>query len=221
MAWGLWRVPESRVRLLGPLRGRRILELGCGAARWSVALRARGARPVGFDLSGAQLRKARRIVDASRRPFPLVGGSAESLPFRDRSFDTVFCDWGALTFADPLRAVPEAARVLRSGGVLAFAAASPLRHITYDRRTDRQTPRLRRPYHDLHRVEYRRTDPVEYSLPYGGWFDLFHRSGLRVERLLETVPGPRDRSRYLSRSDDRFARQWPIEALWRLRRDAA
>jgi ubiquinone/menaquinone biosynthesis C-methylase UbiE len=218
MSWGFWRIPEAELGLLGPVRGKSVLELGCGAARWSAALRRRGARPVGLDLSWEQLRRARQLIGTGARGFPLVRAPAEQLPFRDRTFDVVFSDWGALTFADPLRAVPECGRVLRPGGLLVFAAASPFRHVTYDPRTDRQGRRLRQRYFDLHRVEYNPREPVEYSLPYGRWIDLFRRSGLAVERLVETTASGRPRSSYLSRSDQAFARNWPMECLWRLRR---
>ncbi|HYA57993.1 MAG TPA: class I SAM-dependent methyltransferase [Thermoplasmata archaeon] len=218
MAWGLWRIPEAELGLLGPVRGKSVLELGCGAARWSAALARRGARMTALDLSIAQLRQAQAIQREERRGFPLVRAAAESLPFQSRAFDLIFSDWGALTFADPLRAVPECARVLRPGGHLVFAASSPFRYLTHDRRRDRQSLRLRRDYFGLHRLEFGSRSPVEYTLPYDGWFDLFVRSGLAVERLLETRPPRGARSSYLARSDDAFARRWPIECLWRLRR---
>ncbi|MGA8603835.1 MAG: hypothetical protein WB788_02040, partial [Thermoplasmata archaeon] len=50
VSWGLFRIPEGELRLLGPTRGKAVLELGCGAARWSIALARRGARPTGLDL---------------------------------------------------------------------------------------------------------------------------------------------------------------------------
>jgi ubiquinone/menaquinone biosynthesis C-methylase UbiE len=56
----------------------------------------------------------------------LVHASAESLPLPDASADIAFCDWGASRFADPDAWVPEAARILRSGGLLAFSTATPL-----------------------------------------------------------------------------------------------
>ncbi len=220
MSWGLWRIPDSELRLLGPVRGKDVLELGCGAARWSEALRRKGARVVGLDLSGAQLRKARQLQAARAARFPLLRSAAERLPLRDRSFDLVFCDWGALTFADPRRAIPEVGRVLRPGGHLVFAAASPFRHVTFGARQDRQLRQLQRRYFDLHRIEYSRREPVEYTLPYGGWIQLFARSGLTVERLVEPSSTGRKRSRYLSKSDHAFARSWPIEALWRVRKTA-
>jgi ubiquinone/menaquinone biosynthesis C-methylase UbiE len=58
--------------------------------------------------------------------FPLVHSSAENVPLRDESFDVVFCDHGAFTSADPHKVVPEASRLLRPCGLLAFSHTSVL-----------------------------------------------------------------------------------------------
>ena len=193
-----------------------MLELGCGAARWSIALARKGARAVGFDLSSAQLTLARDLVRRAGGHVPLVRGNAERLPFRSASFDIVFCDWGAMTFSDPRRSVPEAARVLRRGGTFVFATASPFRFATYDLDRDGQARRLLRPYFGTRRVQYPGDSAVEFHPPYGVWVDLFRANGLRVERLLETRPKARQRSTYLSSKDIAWARSWPIETIWKL-----
>jgi SAM-dependent methyltransferase/ribosomal protein S18 acetylase RimI-like enzyme len=215
-AWGLWRIPESSLRLLGPVRGRSILELGCGAARWSIWLAGHGARPVGLDATRSQLEKARRLVTAGKGRVRLIQANAEHVPLRDASFDLVFCDWGAMTFCDPARTVPECARLLRPGGRLVFSTASPLRYVAFDHPRDRQTRRLAHSYFDLGRVSL--GDTVEFQLPYGAWIDLFARSGLTVERLLEPRPGPDSRSSYVGRADRGWARDWPMEAIWSVRK---
>jgi ubiquinone/menaquinone biosynthesis C-methylase UbiE len=99
MAWGVWRVPESELGILGRVDGRAVLELGCGAAQWTVALSRVGARAVGLDLSERQLTHARTLSRSVDRRIPLVQGSAEHLPFRSEIFDVVFCDHGATVFA--------------------------------------------------------------------------------------------------------------------------
>ena len=113
LAWGTTQIPEAELQVLGEVAGRDILELGCGAAQWSIALALRGARPVGLDLSERQLEHARRLMAEAGVDFPLVHASAEAVPLPDATFDIVFCDFGAMTFADPFRTVPEAARLLR------------------------------------------------------------------------------------------------------------
>ena len=218
-SWGMFRVPEDDLRLLGTVRGKRVLEVGCGAARWSLALARRGARTTGIDLSRSQLVKARRLVTKSRLRVPLVRGSVERLPFRRATFDIVFCDWGGLSFSDPARSVPECARVLKPAGRLVFATASPLRNLALDARADRQVRRFVRPYFGTGRLALGPNDAVEFNLPYGEWVDLFRRSGLALDRLVETRPAPGQGSRYLARADATWARSWPIEAIWRLTKE--
>ncbi|HYA54836.1 MAG TPA: class I SAM-dependent methyltransferase [Thermoplasmata archaeon] len=218
-SWGMFRLPERELHLLGRVRGQRVLEVGCGAARWSMALQRQGAHATGIDLSGAQLAKARQLQRRARVRFPLVHGSVEQLPFPDASFDVVFCDWGGLTFSDPRRSVPECSRVLRRGGRFVFATASPIRNITLDARADRQVPRLVRPYFGSGRLDLGPNDTIEFCPPYGVWIDLFRQNGLAIDRLVETRPFPGQGSKYLSRSDARWARSWPMEAIWKLTKE--
>jgi SAM-dependent methyltransferase len=113
MGWGNWNIPESELQVLGEVAGRDILELGCGAAQWSIALARAGARPVGLDLSEGQLRHARQLLAEAGVQVPLIHASAEAVPLAAASFDIVFCDHGAMNFANPYRTVPEVARLLR------------------------------------------------------------------------------------------------------------
>jgi len=219
MSWGMFRIPEDELRLLGAVRGKRVLEVGCGAARWSFALAERGARAVGIDLSTAQLSKARKVATRSRARVPLVRGSVERLPFRASVFDVVFCDWGGMTFSDPARSVPECARVLKQGGRFVFATASPFRYVTLDPQADRQVRRLVRPYFGSYRIDLGPNDTVEFNPPYGEWVALFRENGLAIDRMIETRPPAGRDSRYLARADARWARSWPMETIWKLVRE--
>ena len=97
LAWGVTQIPEAELRILGDVAGKDILEFGCGAAQWSIALAKLGARPVGIDLSERQLAHARRLMAEAGVEFPLLHASAEAVPLPDASFDIVFCDHGAMT----------------------------------------------------------------------------------------------------------------------------
>jgi ubiquinone/menaquinone biosynthesis C-methylase UbiE len=215
--WGLFHLPERRLHILGDVRGRDVLELGCGAARWAVALARRGARMVGLDFSPARLAQARTEMQAAGVEFPLVEASAERIPFPDARFDVVFCDFGAVTFTDPYRTVPEVARVLRPGGLFAFSNNSPFRSMCLSKRSDRISARLRYDYFDLHRLNY--PGEVNFQLPYGGWVRLFRESGLVVEDLIEPRAPRKGGSSYLTGAEVRFGRHWPLEVIWRLRKD--
>jgi SAM-dependent methyltransferase len=58
-----------------------------------------------------------------------------------------------MTFADPYRTVPEAARILRSGGLLAFSASTPILVIAWAPGADHPSERLELDYWDLHKLE--------------------------------------------------------------------
>jgi SAM-dependent methyltransferase len=215
-AWGVWRIPESRLKALGNVRGKRVLELGCGAAQWSVALARRGATAVGIDVSVAQLEHARRAVARAGATVALVHGSAEELPFREGSFDLLFCDHGAMSFADPDRTVPEAARVLRPGGLLAFSIASPLHFLCWNPKTQHIDDRLHGDYFQMRSDE--NESSIQFQRPYGDWIRLFRRHGLLVEELLHLRPPARATTTYTDYVSLEWARRWPAEDLWRVRK---
>jgi SAM-dependent methyltransferase len=119
---------ESSARLLGPVAGARVLEVGCGSAPCARWLAAQGARVAGVDLSAGMLRHA---VDAAREtgiPVPLVQADAGQLPFAAASFDLACSAFGAVPFvADSAAVMREVARVLRPGGRWVFAVNHPMR----------------------------------------------------------------------------------------------
>jgi SAM-dependent methyltransferase len=216
LAWGVWQIPESELNVLGDVRGKDMLELGCGAAQWSIALARAGARPVGLDLSDRQLEHARTAMARAGLSFPLVHASAEHVPLPDASFDIVFCDYGATTFADPYRTVPEAARLLRPGGLFAFSHSSPILSITWAADAERAGDRFVADYFGMRQFEYE--DSIDFNLPYGEWIALFHKSGFELEDLIETRPPADAVSTYRDEVQRDWSRRWPAECLWRMRR---
>jgi SAM-dependent methyltransferase len=212
-AWGAFRIPESELHVLGEVQGRDVLELGCGAAQWSIALIAAGARPVGLDVSRVQLGHAR----ATHADVPLVLGSGERLPLADARFDVVFCDHGALSFCDPDVILPECARVLRPGGLLAFCATHPLLYLTWDEDGQRQTRRLRMNYHDLGRMELGE-GTIDWTLPPGAWIRALGSHGFIVEDCIEVCAPPGATTTYVDFAPPAWARRWPAEWIWKARR---
>jgi SAM-dependent methyltransferase len=126
--WGPEGLRESNAQLLGAVRGAWVLEIGCGAAQCSRWLARAGARPVGVDLSVAQLGHARRLDRRTGTTVPVVAGDAARLPLRDESFDLACSAYGALPFVADAGAVHrEVARVLRPGGRWVFSVTHPVR----------------------------------------------------------------------------------------------
>lgn len=117
---------ESEVAAVEPfVRGRDVLEVGCGTGL--VLQRLKGiARSVrGVDLSEGMLRLARE------RGLPVEQADATALPFPDASFDAVVCFKVLAHIADVRTAVAEMCRVTRPGGIVAaeFYNRDSLRHL--------------------------------------------------------------------------------------------
>ena len=218
--WGMWQLPDSELGILGDVAGKDVLELGCGAAQWSILLAGRGASCVGLDNSARQLEHARRLMAAAGVEFPLVHASADEVPLSDSSFDVVFCDHGAMTFADPYLTVPEAARLLRPGGLFAFSHSTPLAMCCFDDEAETMQRRLVTPYFGMHRYDELSDEPVEFNLPYGEWIRLFRENGFRIETLIEVQPPEAAESTYRTKEETEWARSWPMEEIWRCRKTA-
>jgi ubiquinone/menaquinone biosynthesis C-methylase UbiE len=111
-----WRHVYDLVVREADLRGRRVLDLGCGTGRLSTALAEQDvARVWGVDASPEMLAVARQNVPSS---VGLKEGSAEQLPFRDGWFDRVVM-WLVCHLVDRSAAFREVARVLAPAGRLA------------------------------------------------------------------------------------------------------
>lgn len=108
----------------------RVLELGCGGGELLGRLERRARLAVGVDLSPEGLRLARQ-----RSTGEILAARAESLPFREGSFDAVVAQHLVEHLPQPLEALREWRRVLRPGGVLALVtpnAAYPDPALFYD-----------------------------------------------------------------------------------------
>ena len=101
-------------------RGLNLLDLACGSGSFLVDLKAAFPRAhvMGLDLSAAYLGEAGRRSGAER-----VQGLAERLPFADGSLDGITCIYLFHELPPKIRRLvaAEIARVLKPGGVLAFA----------------------------------------------------------------------------------------------------
>jgi len=217
--WGIWRVPEAELRALPEdLAGKDAIELGCGTAYFSAWLARRGARMVGIDNSDAQLATARRLQREHGLEFTLVHGIAECIPYPDASFDLAISEYGASLWADPYLWVPEAARVLRPGGTLIFLVNSALLTLCLPQEDGLPAgDRLLRPAFGMHRIEWTGTTGVEFHLSHGDWIRLLRRSGFEIEDLIE-VQAPEAGIARPSMAPAQWARNWPSEEIWKVRR---
>ncbi len=211
MTWGVWQIPEGELGVLGDVAGKDVLDLGCGTAPWCIGLAKAGARPTGLDVSPKQLSLARQIMEREGCSFPVIEGSAERIPFPERSFDIVLSDHGAFPFVNPELAVPEVARVLRIGGLFVMNFESPIAVLCWEEEVGRVGTRLVGDYYN--------NDEWRFRLRTGEWIRLFRRCGLQVEDLIEPQP-PAAPLGFHERIDLEWARRWPVDQIWKVRKSS-
>jgi SAM-dependent methyltransferase len=215
ITWGIFGLREVDIGSpLGDVRGKEVVELGCGTAYFSAILAKGGARPVGVDPTPAQLDTARRMQRETGITFPLVEAPGERVPLPDASFDLAVSEYGASLWADPKLWVPEARRLLRPGGRLVFLTNSVIA-ILCSPDTGDVVDRLMRPQAGMYRYEWPGEIGVEFHLPHGEWIDLLHANDFEVERLIELYAREDSvRHDFYGYVEPEWARKWPAEEIW-------
>jgi 2-polyprenyl-3-methyl-5-hydroxy-6-metoxy-1,4-benzoquinol methylase len=106
-------------------QGKRCLDIGCGAGRWTKTLMTLGAKVVSVDVSDHALRSTRRF---NRDTFQLDIFDIPGRPDLQQSFDFTLC-WGVVMCThDPKRAFASVAKTVKPGGSLYVMVYAPTYH---------------------------------------------------------------------------------------------
>ena len=112
--------------LVGDVRGRRLLDLGCGEGAYSRELARRGARVTGVDGSGTLIAAARKRAAAAGLDIDHQQANASALDrFASGSFDLIVASMVLMNVEDYPGAIREAYRVLAPGGAIALSITHP------------------------------------------------------------------------------------------------
>lgn len=115
-------VRDALINFLTPTVGA-ALEVGCGTGHWLHELDGRASLVAGVEPAGQMIVHARQTAPSAR----LARARAEQLPWRDASFDRLFCVNALHHFADRAAFFAEARRVLKPGGGVMTIGKDPHR----------------------------------------------------------------------------------------------
>jgi SAM-dependent methyltransferase len=101
-------------------RGRRVLEVGCGAGIDLIRFARNGAACTGIDVAPSSVALAARNAAIEQLPVDLLVADGEALPFKSESFDLVYAHGVVQYTTDDRALVAECRRVLKPGGRAVF-----------------------------------------------------------------------------------------------------
>jgi len=187
---------EDELRLLGDLKGKRVLELGCGDARASIAFAKQGATSIAVESDSDALAGARVLADREEVRVELRQGDLADLAFLQAdSVDLVFSSFAFGQIEDLNRVLRQAHRVLKVGAPIVFSLPHPAYAMLAE--DEAQPFRIDRSYFDrspVHQPAAGGGEVVEYPHTFEEIFAGLVRASYRVDAVLEPEPrtgGPR------------------------------
>lgn len=186
--YGPFGSSEDKLHLLGKVKGKKVLELGCGGGQCSIALAKRGAKCTGIDLSSKQLEFARNAAKENRVEVAFIKKSFSNLKsFPNHSYDIIISVF-ALQFAKNLdRIFTEVRQVLKKNGIFVFSLDHPFYLLV-----DPNTMELSNSYNKVGLIEEREKWPdgskhkfMMYNRKISDIVNSIIMSGLTLEAVIE------------------------------------
>ncbi len=191
--YGPWAPRENELRLLGDVRGLRILEIGCGGGQCCIAFARQGAHVTGLDLSDEQITFARDLAKQAGVDVRFVQGDAVDLgAFQNGSRDILFSTYTFHYVEQMAASLRECARVLASRGRLVFCLDHPFRDCFHDDEGDETVIYPVRSYFDGSPLRWTfaasGVPMITYHRTVSEWVEMLHAAGFRLLRMLEPEP---------------------------------
>tara|TARA_Y100000310_G_C20672979_1_gene811307 strand:- start:811 stop:1557 length:747 start_codon:yes stop_codon:yes gene_type:complete len=183
---------EKNLKLLGNVKGKSILEIGCGGAQCSIAFAKRGAKVIAIDISEEQLKFAKNLAEKNKVEIEFHKRDIKNLkPVKSDSQDIVFSAFALHYIDNLLKCFKEVKRVLRKNGLFVFSLDHP-----FFRTVDSKTLKIKDTYFNIGKERFTFADKskefVCYSHTVSELYNLLISAGFYVEKIIE----PDSRKRY-------------------------
>jgi SAM-dependent methyltransferase len=196
---------ERELRLLGDLRGKRVLDLGCGTGAAAIGFAHRGAIVIALDASEARLTHARERAEREEVKVEWRRGDLADLAFlRAESIDAAFSADAVAEVDDAARLFRQVQRVLKPNGPFVFSYEHPMALCIG------ASGEVERSYFEPGPIDVERDGESArvYTRGIGEVFTELGRAGFRVDTVLEPRP-------------DTPGARVPATIVWRARKEGA
>jgi SAM-dependent methyltransferase len=196
---------ERELRLLGDLRGKRVLDLGCGTGTAAIEFAHHGAIVIALDASEARLAHARERAEREEVKVEWRKGDLADLAFlRAESIDAAFSADAVAEVDDAARLFRQVQRVLKPNGPFVFSYEHPMALCIG------ASGEVERSYFEPGPIDVERNRETVrvYTRGIGEVFTELGRAGFRVDTVLEPRP-------------DTPGARVPATIVWRARKEGA
>jgi ubiquinone/menaquinone biosynthesis C-methylase UbiE len=196
---------DRELRLLGDLRGKRVLDLGCGTGAAAIAFAHQGAIVIALDASDARLAHARERAERDEVKVEWRKGDLADLAFlRAESIDAAFSADAVAEVDDAARLFRQVQRVLKPNGPFVFSYEHPMALCIGP------SEAVARSYFEPGPIDVERDGETArvYTRGIGEVFTELGRAGFRIDTVLEPRP-------------DTPGARVPATIVWRARKEGA
>ena len=198
---------ESELNLLGDVKGKKIIELGCGGAENSIMLAKKGAICTGVDISFEHLKYANNLTKEHKVGIELIEGDIEKLTMINNEIYDIAISIFALDWMQDLEAAfKEAYRILKSNGIFVFSTQHPIYNLLGAEELDLNELKIAASYFEKEWIFMEPTG-IELRVHASKISDIVNgliRVGFNIESMIEPEPLESDVITYTDGSKEIF-----------------
>lgn len=188
--YGPYSPNEDKLKLLGNVKGKKILEIGCGGGQCSISFAKKGARCIGIDISEKQLEYAKKLAKKNKVKIDFRLGTFQDLSkIKSKSQDIVFSAFALQYSPNIKRVFKQIYRILKKNGIFVFSLDHPFYHIINPKNN-----KIEKSYFKTGKFEEVEIWPdkskhrfIIYRRRVSDLYNTLVESGFIVERILEPI----------------------------------